>query len=164
MGNSISHKQLHASATGKVILSDGSVHQFNKPLTVAELMLEHPQQVVVEFGAAVSEKRPTPLPADMKLDKKKIYLMLPMKRGKPVSLSSQEIHGHPGQACALPNKESCAERTSNSKYMPQFDLPEDLDARPEYLSRQFSGKGTWKPNLDTIKEKKVDKKKSHWLF
>ncbi|XP_008235192.1 PREDICTED: uncharacterized protein LOC103334045 [Prunus mume] len=195
MGNSISHKQLHASATGKVILSDGSVHQFNKPLTVAELMLEHPQQVVIEFGAAVSGKRPTPLPADMKLDKKKIYLMLPMKRGKPVSLSSQEIHGvvlsanlvlrsrsllsssrflpffaricpagHPGQACALPNKESCAERTSNSKYMPQFDLPEDLDARPEYLSRQFSGKGTWKPNLDTIKEKKVDKKKSHWLF
>ncbi|XP_034228801.1 uncharacterized protein LOC117637868 isoform X2 [Prunus dulcis] len=98
MGNSISHKQLHASATGKVILSDGSVHQFNKPLTVAELMLEHPQQVVVEFGAAVSEKRPTPLPADMKLDKKKIYLMLPMKRGKPVSLSSQEIHGYAQQA------------------------------------------------------------------
>ncbi|KAM2059173.1 hypothetical protein TB1_030776 [Malus domestica] len=193
MGNSISHRKSHA--TGKVILSDGSVHEFNKPLTVAELMLENPQQVVVEFGSAVSQKRATPLPADLKLDMKKVYLMLPMKRGKPLSLSYEEIRGvllsanlvlrsrsltflplfaricpagDPGQALVLPNKdkESSMERTSSkvvSRYVPEFDLPADLDSRPDYLSRQLSGKSTWKPNLDPIKEKKADKK-SHWLF
>ncbi|KAM1207762.1 hypothetical protein COP2_008560 [Malus domestica] len=193
MGNSISNKQSHA--TGKVILSNGSVHEFNHPITVAELMLENPQRVVVEFSSAVPEKRATPLPADMQLDLKKVYLMLPMKRGKPVPLSSEEIRcvllsanlvlqsrsprflplfsriclaGDPGQAFVLPNKdrEYSMERTSSkvmSRYVPEFDLPEDLDSRPNYLSRQLSGKGTWKPNLDTIKEKKVDKK-SHWLF
>lgn len=37
------------------------------------------------------------------------------------------------------------------------------EERPEYLSRQLSGKG-WKPSLDTIKEKKFERKTSHWLF
>ena len=196
MGNSMSHKEFHG--TGKVILSDGSVHEFNKSdLTVAEMMLEHPQQVVVEFLSAVSEKRPTPLPADTKLDKKKVYLMLPIKRGKPLSLSSEEIRGvlssansllrsrssssfkflplfaricpaGDAHAFVLPKKECNAERTSDSEamrlYMPEFDMPESLDARPDFLTRQLSGKGTWKPNLDTITEKKVEKKKSPWYF
>lgn len=55
-------------------------------------MLEHPQQAVVEFQAAVTGKRPTPLPADKKLDTKKIYVMIPIKRGKAAALSSDEIH------------------------------------------------------------------------
>jgi len=42
-------------------------------------------------------------------------------------------------------------------------LPEILEARPEYLNRQLSGKG-WKPTLDTIKEKNIDRKHTHWLF
>lgn len=196
MGNSMSHKQFHG--TGKVILSDGSVHEFND-LTVAELMLEHPQQVVVEFRAAASEKRPTPLAADMKLDKKKVYLMLPMKRGKPLSLSSEEIRGLVSSATSLvrsrsskllplfgricpagdahgfvlpKNKEYGIGRTSESEvmsssYVPAesfLDMEESLDTRPEFLTRQLSGKGTWKPNLDTIKEKKVENKLSHWYL
>ncbi|PRQ21653.1 hypothetical protein RchiOBHm_Chr7g0241631 [Rosa chinensis] len=195
MGNSMSHKQVHG--TGKVILSDGSVHEFNNhDLTVAELMLEHPQQVVVEFRAAVSAKRPIPLPADTKLDKKKIYLMFPMKRGKPLSMSSEDIRGvlssansllrsrssslkflplfaricpaGDAHAFVLPKKEYSMERTSESEvvrsYLPEFDMEESLDARPEFLTRQLSGKATWKPNLDTIKEKKVEKKLSHWYL
>lgn len=193
MGNSASNKQVHG--TGKVVLSDGSVQEFDKhDLTVAELMLEHPQQVVVEFRAAVSGKRPSPLPADTKLDTKKVYLMLPMKRGKPLSLSSEDIRGVLSSANSLlrsrssslkflplfaricpagdahafvfPKKEYSMERTSDSEvvrsYVPEFDLEESLDARPEFLTRQLSGKATWKPNLDTIKEKKVEKKLSHW--
>lgn len=89
MGNYITYRP-SPDATGKVILSDGTVHEFDRALTVAELMLEHPQQVVVELRSAVSEKRPSPLPADEKLEIKKAYVMLPMKRGKPASLSSDE--------------------------------------------------------------------------
>lgn len=188
MGNYITCRPSNA----KVILWDGTVHEFDKPLTVAELMLEHPQQVVVELHPAVNERRPTPLPADKNLEMKKTYIMLPMKRGKPVSLSSEEarrlllsansvLHSKsllssskflPLFALMCParvgneqeflsQKKGNVERTEE-RFVPEF-LPETLDGRPEYLSRELSGKG-WKPNLDTIKEKKVKKKLSRWLF
>ncbi|KAK2649636.1 hypothetical protein Ddye_017125 [Dipteronia dyeriana] len=197
MGNYVSLYRL-SDATGKVILSDGSVHEFDKPITVAELMLEHPQEVVVEFiKSTVSEKRPSPLPADKKLEIKKVYLMLPMKRGKPASLSSEEARHVLSTANSVLRSRSLL---SSSRFLPLFAkicpalteeqgqrfvqlkeedteeiravelkfetelLPESLDGRPEYLSRQLSGKGTWKPSLDTIKEKKIEKKVNHWLF
>lgn len=79
-----------STATGKVILFDGSVHEFDTPITVAELMLEHPQQVVAEFEPAVSKRRVTPLPADKKLEVKQTYLMLPIKPGKQPRLTAEE--------------------------------------------------------------------------
>ncbi|KAI3990138.1 hypothetical protein MKX01_029116 [Papaver californicum] len=88
MGNFISSKS--SDAPVKVILPDGTVHEFNQPLTVAELMLDHPQQVVIEIESIESTKRPTPLPDDKKLEMKKFYLMLPMKQGKAVSFSTDD--------------------------------------------------------------------------
>lgn len=90
MGNKITSNNRSHPATGKVILSDGSVHVYDTPLTVAELMLEYQQQVVVEFKSATTEKKPSPLPADEKLDRRKLYIMLPVKKGKPASLTSLE--------------------------------------------------------------------------
>ncbi|KAJ4838657.1 hypothetical protein Tsubulata_004251 [Turnera subulata] len=195
MGNSIAH-QSSSEAAGKVVLSDGTVFKFDKPLTVAELMLEYPQQVVVEFHPGLSEKRPTPLPADKRLEVKKMYLMLPMKRGKPAALTSEEARHVILTANSVLRSRSLL---SSSKFLPLFakmcsavtgeeqkrfvSKKKELEevrpqerpcaseflqeifetTRPEYLSRQLSGKG-WKPNLDTITEKKVEKKVSHWLF
>ncbi|OVA02552.1 Protein of unknown function DUF4228 [Macleaya cordata] len=88
MGNYISHRFF--IKPGKVILPDGTIHEFDQPLTVAELMLDHPQQVVVEIGSLEARKRPTPLPADKNLEIKKVYLMLPMKHGKAGSLSADD--------------------------------------------------------------------------
>lgn len=183
MGNYVAYQRA-SDATGKVILSDGSVHEFDKPITVAELMMEHPMEVVVEFKAHVSENRPSPLPADKKLEMKKVYLMLPMRRGKPASLSSNEARD-----VLLAANSVLRSSTSTWRFLPLFCAAESeqrfvrlekeetaersrevgvvsecLDGRPEYLSRQVSGKGTWKPSLDTIVEKKVEKKVSHWLF
>ncbi|KAL5560985.1 hypothetical protein UlMin_030732 [Ulmus minor] len=184
MGNSISQKQTHSTA--KVILSDGSVHEFDQPLTAAELMLEHPQQLVVEYQSAATEKRPTPLPADKKLEPKKIYLMLPIKRGKPTTISSEELR----RVLLIANSVlKTPPLLSSSKFLPFFsrifpaeghgfvaekkERVEVFEAeekeesffceRPEYLSRQLSAKG-WKPSLDTIKEKKIERKVSHWLL
>ncbi|KAM7274428.1 hypothetical protein ACFE04_016294 [Oxalis oulophora] len=186
----------HTNATGKVVLSNGAIFQFDNPLTVAELMLEHPQEVVVELNSNVTTttRRPTPLPADKKLDMKKIYIMLPMKRGKPASLSSDEARkvlvgankvlrsksllsnykflplfvkicpAGEGQNFVVPKKEKIV--IEEKKVVAEFDLVESLaEGRPEYLTRQLSGgRGTWKPSLDTIKEKKIEKQVSHWMF
>lgn len=194
MGNYIKYRPFDAAA-GKVILSDGTVQDFDYPLTVAELMLEHPQQVVVELQSAVTGKRPSPLPADKKLDVKKVYLMLPIKRGKPASLTSDEARqallsansvlrsqslllsskilpllakicsaasGEAKKLINLQKKESSEQRPVEVNFVSE-NLPENLDGRPEYLNRTLSGK-TWKPSLDTILEKKVEKKVPHWLF
>ncbi|KAK8650655.1 hypothetical protein V6N13_140283 [Hibiscus sabdariffa] len=188
MGNYMSGTNtcLPSHATGKVILWDGSVQEFNWPLEAAELMVEHPQQVVVEFNAAINQKKPVPLPADHRLDIKKLYLMIPVKRGKPIMLSSEQVRrvllcansvlrskflplfsgicaandsidemGH-----TVKKKESADERPDGVRCLTEL-LPESLESTPEYLNRQYSGKG-WKPSLDTIKEKKV--KVRHWLF
>ncbi|KAL1833003.1 hypothetical protein ACET3Z_002654 [Daucus carota] len=89
MGNHITSNR-SLPATGKVILSDGSIHIYDAPLTVAELMLEYPQQVVVEYKAGAKGNKPSPLPADEKLDRQKLYIMLPVRKGKPASLTSLE--------------------------------------------------------------------------
>jgi len=185
MGNQIATDH----ATAKIIYWDGSVQEFHQSLTVAELMMEHPQQVVLDFHSAVNQKRPTPLPADQKLEMKKTYVMVPVKQGKPVGLSTEDSR----RILFIVNSALCSKFfVSSSGFLPWLAglfrsergvavlqekemenaeekygfcefLPEMAEGRPEYLSRQLSGKG-WKPSLDTIKEKKVNTKVSRWLL
>ncbi|CAN4113413.1 unnamed protein product [Withania somnifera] len=197
MGNSI------PQGTSKVVLPDGTVHCYDKPLTVAELMLEHPKQMVVEFKPIADGKRPTPLPADRKLERNKAYIMLPIRKGKPSSLSSEEARKILTKTSTMLKSKSllasyigflpvfariCPAAVSSSTlangrhhvlnsdknlYMLKKEAEEEeskhdyfsdiLEGRPEFLSRQLSGKG-WKPSLDTIKEKSMQAKIRHWLF
>ncbi|XP_021770101.1 uncharacterized protein LOC110734311 [Chenopodium quinoa] len=191
MGNQVSNG---SPVTGKVILLDGSIQEFDKPLTVAELMLEYPQQMVVDLKSTTTQKKPTPLPADKTLEVDKIYLMVPLRKGKLAHLSPQEAHH-----ILLRSKTF----NSSSKFIPLFakicpamsniednydksavskrevlgsddrkmeeggefdDEGLDLIEKPDYLSRQVSGK-SWKPSLDTIEEKKNEiKKVSNWVI
>lgn len=122
----------------------------------------------------------------------KVYMMLPIRGGKPVSLSSEEIRRV--LLCANSALRSRSLLLSSSKVLPwlararstttravrvdvkkedsttigeemrwETEMAMATEGRPEYLSRQLSGKA-WKPSLDTIKEKKFEKKLSHWLF
>ncbi|KAG5061864.1 hypothetical protein JHK85_003047 [Glycine max] len=174
MGNQVSEVR------GKIVMWDGSVQEIEQPLTVAELMLEHPEQVVVELHSAVKQKRATPLPADNKLETNKVYLMLPIKRGKPVGLSGEDtrrillilnsaLHHSkfvPWLTRLCQNTTTIVEPqrkeiTKQEQESCQLFFPEILEGRPEYLNRQVSGKG-WKPTLDTIKENNIDRKLTHW--
>ncbi|KAL4558908.1 hypothetical protein LXL04_037113 [Taraxacum kok-saghyz] len=178
MGNHVSN------GSGKVILPDGTVQEITEPVTVAELMLEHPQQVVVE----VQGGRPKPLGADMKVESKKVYMMLPMMRGKAGgAMSSEETQRLLLRANAVLKSDSFV--GAYTGFLPLFarmcpaavikskKRDDEKKARPGlleemeseagradlYLSRQLSGKGTWKPSLDTIKEKGVKAQIRHWL-
>ncbi|MED6118902.1 hypothetical protein PIB30_007064 [Stylosanthes scabra] len=200
MGNQLSLRPSDA-ATAKIVFWDGSIHDFHQPLTVAELMLEHPNQVVVEFDSALinKQKKLIPLPADKNLEMNKLYLMLPIKKGKPVSLTgphsrhillavnsalrSKEIvcssrvipwlaslaageGGRRGRRREeeVQTKEETVRYEFSEFLMPEMCL-EGMMMRPEYLSRQLSaGSRGWRPSLDTIKEKKIEKKLNHWLF
>ncbi|KAL5996347.1 hypothetical protein ACLOJK_026424 [Asimina triloba] len=192
MGNYISRRRTCA-VTGKVILTDGTVHEFHHPLMVAELMLEHPQEFMVELRSVVVGHRPAPLPADLTLEMDKVYLMLPMKRGKTAVFSVDETRrimdwarsalrprSSPAAQCGMLCKLMVASATAAAshekgvKHMPirrgeGVEGNDDGDGEGVELlqecnwSRQLSGKG-WKPALDTIKEKGCEKKIPHWLF
>jgi hypothetical protein len=152
-------------------------------------MLENPKHVVVEFHSAINQKKPTPLPADKNLEMNKKYVMVPMKPGKPIGLSAEDcrrivnssLHSNylmrsqgfiPWLVRFMKKKKVEIGEVETSFQINEEErfefcefLPEMMEERAEYLnlSRQLSGKG-WKPSLDTIKEKKVKKKLSGWLF
>ncbi|XP_071741376.1 uncharacterized protein [Rutidosis leptorrhynchoides] len=190
MGNRTSH------GSGNIILRDGTIQHYTEPVTVAELMLEHPQQVVVEFQTLVNGKKPKPLPADIKLDTKKVYMMVPKRNGKPIGAISSEqarrvlsranmvlnsrtfVSAYTGfvpffarmcPANVVKSKKPKNVEENSSSVMVKSGLFWEIDIESEvmesyYLSRQMSGKNSWKPSLDTIKEKGVKPKVNHWLL
>ncbi|EER92379.1 hypothetical protein BDA96_01G422600 [Sorghum bicolor] len=99
MGNLVSGAAA-ASGGGKVVMADGSVRALSEPVSVAELMMDHPRHFVVDArvlkelgrrrehhhhkqqqqqggGAKVA-----PLPADHVLGAGGVYVLLPATRGK----------------------------------------------------------------------------------
>ncbi|XP_076944534.1 uncharacterized protein LOC143615247 [Bidens hawaiensis] len=178
MGN---HITSHSST--RVLLPDGTVREYTGPVTVAELMLDHPQQVVVEFSHPVG-KKPKPLVADVTLENNKVYLMVAMKSGKLAapSISLEEarrillrtdavLTAYTGFIPVFARMCPAAVVKSNKKKKvvvkwPTVEVKPEVVVGPEdgyYLSRQLSVKRSWKPSLDTIKEKGVKEKIRHWL-
>ncbi|XP_008786364.1 uncharacterized protein LOC103704729 [Phoenix dactylifera] len=191
MGNFVSCRTLDAGG-GKVVLFDGTIHEFDRPISVAELMLEHPRQFVVDMQSlSAGATKVTPLPADHTLDTNKIYLMLPMTRRKVSADEARRIlslarsvlrsrslpfwaknHGLVPGICmeGVGEKEKAvpAGRKDDSLMEREEaggaeESPEVFGARSEFLGRTVSGKG-WKPSLRTIEEKALERKVSHWLF
>ncbi|CAL4930619.1 unnamed protein product [Urochloa decumbens] len=100
MGNLISAGAAAAAASGggKVVMADGSVRALSEPVSVAELMMDHPRHFVVdarvlkEMGRR-EQRQPqqqgggggakvAPLPADHVLGAGGVYVLLPATRGK----------------------------------------------------------------------------------
>ncbi|OAY77367.1 uncharacterized protein LOC109709615 [Ananas comosus] len=176
MGNLISCR---ASITtgGKLVLSDGTIQEFDPPISVAELMLEHPQQFVIDVNSLTTAcgTKVTPLPADCMLDPGKVYAIVPMTRGK---VSSDDARRVLSTARSMLQSQSMPLLTRNSLFpgncatgdeeviekekATKADWSTEVFEQPEYLSREFSIKG-WKPSLRTIEEKVLARKVPHWL-
>lgn len=204
MGNAIGSRKLEtaAMAAGKVVLSDGRVQNLEEETTVAEIMLENPQHVVVEFDPSsitfnkdgkTVKKKLTPLPADNTLEPGKIYLVLPAKRSgsgggaksssSSAVMTSEEIRKMLFSATAMvrssfsyyegilpwfttrsySNSNPAVDAVVAATSVGKLEAETEEEGRPEFLSRQLSGRG-WKPSLDPIKEKNAKKKILHQLL
>ena len=99
MGNLISSgAAVGASGGGKVVMADGSVRALSEPVSVAELMMDHPRHFVVDARDLQQQRRRhkgkagappppggkvAPLPADHVLGAGGVYVLLPATtRGK----------------------------------------------------------------------------------
>ncbi|RLN40690.1 uncharacterized protein C2845_PM01G12730 [Panicum miliaceum] len=98
MGNLVSSGAAAASGGGgKVVMADGSVRALSEPVSVAELMMDHPRHFVVDArvlkeqgrreqqqqqGGGGGGAKVAPLPADHVLGAGGVYVLLPATRGK----------------------------------------------------------------------------------
>ncbi|GJN08099.1 hypothetical protein PR202_ga25988 [Eleusine coracana subsp. coracana] len=89
MGNLVSSAAVGASGVGKVVMADGSVRALSEPVSVAELMMDHPRHFVVDARALKEQQhqhnkggKVVPLPADHVLGAGGVYVLLPATRGK----------------------------------------------------------------------------------
>ncbi|KAF0910099.1 hypothetical protein E2562_001334 [Oryza meyeriana var. granulata] len=96
MGNLISAgAAAGASGGGKVVMADGSVRALSEPVSVAELMMDHPRHFVVDARdlqqhqqqqqkgrSAAPASKVAPLTADHVLGAGGVYVLLPATRGK----------------------------------------------------------------------------------
>lgn len=168
------------------MLPDGRELELNQPVAVAELMLEHPGNFVIEFRPTSTSKL-LPLAADYRLDPQKVYLMVPMARGKGSGVSVEEarrivLGARPMmiRSMKFPLVGMCMVGASTRKEMMVGDLNgesmggagnveemeisiEGIEKEAKFLCRQYSSKG-WKPSLGTIQERNFEKKTPHWLF
>ncbi|KAF8683880.1 hypothetical protein HU200_044822 [Digitaria exilis] len=104
MGNLVSAGATAVSGGGgKVVMADGSVRALSEPVSVAELMMDHPRHFVVDArvlkelgrrehhhhkqqqqggGGGGGGAKVAPLPADHVLGAGGVYVLLPATRGK----------------------------------------------------------------------------------
>jgi hypothetical protein len=194
MGNLVSGAAAaDASGGGKVVMVDGSVRALSEPVSVAELMMDHPRHFVVDARVLKEQQQKgggaskvAPLPADHVLGAGGVYVLLPATRGK---VSAEEARRALTAARSLARSRSMpgglrrklwssrksrgAEAGMAVQHVPAPVVAEEEEAsaradgfeehRSEFLSRELSSRG-WKPSLNTIEERAAPKKVPHWLF
>jgi hypothetical protein len=175
------------SGGGKVVMADGSVRALSEPVSVAELMMDHPRHFVVDARVLKerqqkggSASKVAPLPADHVLGASGVYVLLPATRGKVsaeearralTAARSQSMPG--GLRRKLSSRKSRGADAGGMavQHVPAPAVAEEEEARPdgfeehrsEFLSRELSSRG-WRPSLNTIEERAAPKKVPHWLI
>ncbi|CAL9125336.1 unnamed protein product [Musa textilis] len=165
MGNLLSG-QAH---DGKVVLPDGTVLELDRPTSVAELMLEHPRQYVLDLRSlSAGNSNAAPLPADHMLEAGEAYVMLPMARGRATGLSTGEARRVLAAATRSMRKmrQPTCTRAVGEVESERAEWPaEEFEEGTEFFRRQHPSK-RWKPSLGTIEEERLERKRDKhrtWL-
>ncbi|XP_051213519.1 uncharacterized protein [Lolium perenne] len=154
MGNFVS---AGGSRGGKIVLPDGTVRALREPVSVAELMVEHPCHFVVDarLVSAVGGAKVAALPADDVLHGAGVYVVLRAIRGR---VSTDDVR----------RVLATASRPQAGRQEQRDEAPTRVEGLgynlPEFLSREMTSRGAWKPSLKTIEELWQPRKIPHWLF
>ncbi|XP_043696114.1 uncharacterized protein LOC122646597 [Telopea speciosissima] len=160
MGNTTScAPTIISGGTVKVLLSDGRLEVYTRPIKAAELMLENPRQFVCNSSDLKVGHRILGLGADEELERRRLYFILPMDLLYSV-LTNEEM-------LSLSYKASRAMKHGNSNNIVRIfpvlgdfcifpsevkTLEEESPERKPQPTERFSRQRSWKPALDTILE------------
>ncbi|XP_052180405.1 uncharacterized protein LOC127793744 [Diospyros lotus] len=160
MGNAAScAPSMISSGVVKVLLSDGRLEIYTRPVKAAELMLENPSQFICDAGHLKVGHRIPGLLADEELERRQFYFLLPMemlysvltheeftslsykaskalKQG--VSLNFAKIFPVLGEFCMFPSEAKTLETPGNS--------------HPGRPVDRYCRQRSWTPALETIVE------------
>ncbi|XP_047063508.1 uncharacterized protein LOC124671128 [Lolium rigidum] len=145
---------------GKIVLPDGTVRALGEPISVAELMVEHPCHFVVDarLVSSVGGAKVAALPADDVLQGAGVYVVLPAIRGR---VSADDVR----RVLATAPQPLCQKAGGQEQ---RDEAPTRIEGlgyhQPEFLSREMTSRGAWKPSLKTIEELWQPRKIPHWLF
>eukprot|EP00249_Psilotum_nudum_P030388 c42966_g1_i1 orf=319-897(+) len=182
MGNHLACVSIsvHVPAIKALHAENGHIYVFHESITVAELMLEHPNIFVCQYDALQSGQRIVPLSANHELKLEQMYILLPMPKlhsrftaeDKAVlsSLIANSRRAKPSKHCQskvipLLKDSQAVEKKSNG------DVKLDQSWAPSALSRglsihldevvdremgstelQRTRSRSWMPKLETIGE------------
>nr|XP_033511104.1 uncharacterized protein LOC104092649 [Nicotiana tomentosiformis] len=106
------------SKAARVVLPGGEIRQFREPIKAAELMLENPNNFLVNSSSLNIGRRFSALSADEDLEYGNVYIMFPMKRVNSVVTASD-------MTVLLLAANSAAKRISggNVKISPEVSAP-----------------------------------------
>jgi hypothetical protein len=167
MGNYIScafvAPKLRSTRPARVILPGGEIRQFRQPVKAAELMLEYPNNFLVNSQSLSIGRRFSPLSADDDLEFGNLYVMIPMRRVNSVvtaadvavflmaaNSATKRISGG-GSMKVSPEAEASRADDSSESGRPRLSLEE---VAPEYKYRLAACRSK-RPGLDTIVEEPV---------
>ncbi|KAJ8753716.1 hypothetical protein K2173_026392 [Erythroxylum novogranatense] len=156
MGNAAScAPSIISNGVVKVLLPDGILQVYTRPVKAAELMLENPGQFVCDSSSLKVGQRIHGLSADEELERRQLYFLLPMDMLYSV-LTQEEM-------TTLTSKTTkTLKQTHFGKIFPVLSetfciFPSDSKAmvsmatEPEPVER-YSKQKSWKPALETIFE------------
>ncbi|XP_021678952.2 uncharacterized protein LOC110663832 [Hevea brasiliensis] len=171
MGNAAScAPSIISNGVVKVLLSNGSLQIYTKPVKAAELMLENPGKFICDFNSLKIGQRIYGLSADEELERRQLYFVLPMDllysvltQEEMASLSCRatkafknnnlaKIFPVLSEFCIFPTASEIKtiDHIASSSTSCTDDI-EDDDDQPKLVER-YSKQGSWKPALETIVE------------
>ncbi|ERN00085.1 uncharacterized protein LOC18428129 [Amborella trichopoda] len=113
----------------KVVLSDGSIRRFDRPVKAAELMLEAPNHFLSNSKSVHLGRRFSPIPADEDLDMGEVYFMFPMRRANSM-VSPADMAGMLMRADKAIKKTSGGLKRVLPEIIQEEDYARKIDSRP----------------------------------